>query len=294
MQLDLFLDTRAVVLNNRTITALGAHDLARARSALDELRREAPEYDSLPALQTLIDAYASWRLPPPDAAAHAACAAWVARVVEPAARLGMGDAGRGFAAHFRRELALAARNLPFDAGYPTAHAAYAWLKGGDYAQAETAVLAVPEWWRHADLLYWVSLARHRLRGLPAARPTLFALAWRAPQRLEALVSELADDLLTRDWRAALRDRAWENTEAGQVAAWFPAWYLVEHSATSRELDPALAPDTPPARAACLVQHILDAEKPGDLRALAQQRDKLRALHAGLFGFYMDKRRTRLI
>lgn len=282
------------MLNNRAIAALAARDLNGARAALAELRAEAPDYDSLGALQTLIDACAVWRSPPADAAVHAAAAAWLKAVVEPAARRGMADAGRAFVAQFHRDCALAAQSLAFDAAHPTGHAAYAWLRSGEYAQVETAVLGIADWWQHAELLQWLSLARHRLRGLPAARPTLFALAWRAPQHLPALVAELADDLLARDWRDCARDRAWENTDPAQIAAWFPAWYLVEHSATSREIDAAIAPDTAPARAACLLQRILDAEKPADLRSLARQRDKLRALHAGLFGFYMEKRRTRLV
>jgi hypothetical protein len=74
----------------------------------------------------------------------------------------------------------------------------------------------------------LTVARYRRHGLAAARPTLFALAWHAPQRLAAVRAELADELLEREWHAFERACEWGSVAEAELPAWFPAWFLVEH------------------------------------------------------------------
>ena len=66
MQLDLFLDSRSVMLANDAIAALVARDAERARSALSQLRAEAPDYPNIDALERLSVALATWSAPRAD------------------------------------------------------------------------------------------------------------------------------------------------------------------------------------------------------------------------------------
>jgi hypothetical protein len=138
-------------------------------------------------------------------------------------------------------------------------------------------------------LQWLSIARYRQRGLAAARAALFALAWHAPQRLASTLAELRDELLIRDWQRFSVASEWNTVPDDDLAAWFPAWYLLEHSAVSGELDFFDAPMSPPAEAARLLSHIFGLESRGDWRSLAVQRERLRALNAEFFALYMARR-----
>jgi hypothetical protein len=95
----------------------------------------------------------------------------------------------------------------------------------------------------------LTVARYRRHGLAAARPTLFALAWHAPQRLAAVRAELADELLEREWHAFERACEWGSVAEAELPAWFPAWFLVEHPVAEKELGDIAFPDSPPASGA---------------------------------------------
>lgn len=53
VQLDLFLDSQAVVLANQIIAALSARDATLAATNLAKLHCDAPDYPNLNALDTL-------------------------------------------------------------------------------------------------------------------------------------------------------------------------------------------------------------------------------------------------
>ena len=57
-QLDLFLDSQAVRLENEVIDALAARDPARAGASIGELRRAAPDSANVPAFEALARALA--------------------------------------------------------------------------------------------------------------------------------------------------------------------------------------------------------------------------------------------
>jgi hypothetical protein len=138
-------------------------------------------------------------------------------------------------------------------------------------------------------LCWLTLARHRLRGLSAARPTLFALAWCAPGRVSRLVADLGDDALERDWDA-FESSDWPATPQAELPAWFPAWYLIQHPAAAPELMVAAdAQQSAAGAAAQLLVRILDSEKDGNSRRLVRLRQQLRDLNADLFSLYMARR-----
>jgi hypothetical protein len=138
----------------------------------------------------------------------------------------------------------------------------------------------------------LTVARYRRHGLAAARPTLFALAWHAPQRLAAVRAELADELLEREWHAFERACEWGSVAEAELPAWFPAWFLVEHPVAEKELGDIAFPDSPPASAARLLVALFALERRGDQRRLAGERERLRRLNPELFALYMAHREVR--
>lgn len=162
------------------------------------------------------------------------------------------------------------------------------------AAAEEAAHAIPRANHTPDALHWLCVARYRQGGLPAARSSLFALAWHAPQRLASTLAELDDERLDRDWRAFERACEWESVDEAQLPAWFPAWYVLERAAVGKELENTEFPDSPPAQAARLLLHTFESERHGAWRRLTVQREQLRVLNPDLFSLYMARRAVRYL
>jgi hypothetical protein len=293
-QLDLFLDSHAVVAANEIAAALLARDVVLASACLDNARRQGHEHPELPALATLTQALTEWRAPARDAPAIAEAAMRLDTEMVPAAASALGAQAPRLIAHFFAELAQSAQGLIYDPAYPDAHYAALSLRAGDADAAERAAMTIAGWTGLPDALYWVTVARYRLRGLEAARATLFAFAWRDPRRMERLLAQLQDEVLERDWRAFEAASDWESISELYLPAWFPAWYVMEHPAAALNLDPALLPDADavPAAAARLLVHLLDLEKQGNSRALVTSRERLRRLNAEFFELYMARRKVR--
>jgi hypothetical protein len=288
-QLDLFLDSKSVSLVNEVVAALCARDVARAGAATAALREHTPEHESLSAFELLTTELAERRIPDADADAIAAAVRRIELGIAPAARHGLGSGADSFVGTFFRQLSDAARGLAYSGAQPTTHRAWLCLRCGDWPQAEEAAQAIPRATTTPDALEWLAIARYRQRGLAAARAALFALAWHAPQRLASTLAELRDELLIRDWRRFSVASEWNTVPDDDLAAWFPAWYQLEHPAVSRELDFFDAPMSPPAEAARLLSHIFGLESRGEWRKLAVHRERLRALNAEFFALYMARR-----
>lgn len=290
-QLDLFLDSRAVILTNEIGAALLLWDCERAFALLQEARADELEHPDLPALAALTQALSDWRLPEAELSAIADAVAHLKREVVPNASAALGPQATQLIRQLFQQLSAVAHGLSYDPSWPSAHRAALCLCAGDFIGAEQAAEAIPNAMRSPDALCWLTLARHRLRGLEAARATLFFLAWCDPARMQALLEKLADELLDRDWRAFEIASEWESLAAEQLPAWFPAWYLMEHPAAAAGLDPVAFPDAPAAEAARLMVRLLDLEKEGNSRALAATRERLRGLNVEFFDLYMIRRRT---
>ncbi len=288
-QLDLFLDSRAVILANEVIDTLAARDPARAAATLERLGREASEHPALPALEALAGAVAGWRKPDADPAAIVCAVQWLDNEVAPAAKRVLGSVAQAFIGGFFRDLADAARGLAYEPARATAHRAWLCLRCAEWADAEEAARAIPGSTQNADALHWLCLARYRRHGLAAARSSLFALAWYAPQRLPSIVAELGDELLDWDWQAFERACEWESVDEAELPAWFPAWYLLEHPVVGKELSDATFPDTPPASAARLLLELVELERQGNQRRLVGGRERLRRLNPEFFSLYMARR-----
>lgn len=287
-QLDLFLDSRAVILANETADRLLARDARGAASALAAMEREEPVHPAATPLSVLVQFAEDWEPPAQRTVDIARAATRLEERIAPAASLALGMRGLAFVQGYYLELAAAAARLPYDPAYPQAHAAFLLQRGGDFAASEQAALGIPGWEDTPDALRWVTVARHRLHGLGAARPTLFALCWLAPRHVARLVAELGDAALERDWDA-FESSDWTATPDAEVPAWFPAWYLVQHPAAAADVTLASAHPSPACAAARLVASILDREREGNSRVLLGLRQRLRDLNSDLFALYMQRR-----
>jgi hypothetical protein len=277
-QLDIFLDTRATSLANAVIAALLALDGARATSAVEELRKEAPEHASLSAFERLcrfVEETERDAMPITDALARVE-----AETV--AASAALGNRAEEFLRPIWCGLARRAAAQPYDPARPEAYAAALWLRAGDHADADRIASQVPGGENLPDVLRWRCLAQHRLGGLDAALPLLMRFAWFAQARLAALVAELRDPLLERAWRGFLAD-------LGDLdASWFPAWFLHEHRSAALAAE-AVPGHIPAALAYAALIRLLELEKRGHSPALVSQRARLRSLGEAFFEFYLARR-----
>lgn len=294
LQLDLFLDSRSVVLANEAASALLARDAERSARCVAELRSLAPDYPSLESFEILAHALAEWRQPPGDVEQIISAIETLELVLAPAAKQALGPAATQMLDAFFRDLAQASHGLPYDRARAKAHEAWLRLRCGDWAGAEAAALSIPRVAKVPDALHWLTVARYRQRGLAAARPTLFALACHEPQRLAAVVGELSDELLERDLRRFEGACEWADVEANELAAWFPAWYVLEHPATGKDVADLELPSRAPAKAAKLLVRIFELERQADWRALVALREELRQLSSDLFTLYMAPRVVRYL
>lgn len=295
MQLDLFLDSQAVMLANDAIVALAARDAARASAALGRLRAEAPAYPGIDALERLSAALAAWSaLLQADAAAIECAVDWLDQNVAPAAHQALGEGAGRFMAGFFRDLADAARGLAYDPAHPRTHRAWLRLRCGEWQEAEAAADTIPQPGANPDAIHWRCVARYRRGGLGAARADLFALAWREPSRFRLVLVELADELLQGEWQRFEAASEWESVDEAELPAWFPAWYLLEHPAAGATIEVAAFPATPAAKATRLILELLELEKRGHAQRLVVKRACLRELNRELFALYMTNRTTRYL
>ena len=290
MQLDIFDDSRDVMLRNDVLEALIRRHAPDSRQAWQRLADEYPADDALPALAALIgtleaNATAGFA----DHGALGAARRTLSEEVGPAAiRLLGQQAGREWLLACWRTLARRAVTLAFRPDDSDNHAAPLWLLASDWGAAIQAVERIESWRRIPAPLMWMAHARYRADGLESTWPLLVELAWLSPGRFATLLADIADTALN-----ALRrkfDTQFDGTGQTADLAWFPAWVLVEKTALLpriREAQTSL--HSAPERATRLIAQILDFEKRGNQHELLERRRALRDLHAGLYATYMKTR-----
>ncbi len=290
MQLDIFNDSRDVMLRNDVIAAIEARQAQSARLALSRLEKEYPQDRHLPPLEVLVRALESpaGRFAQADAAL--AARAHLETILGPAASVLMAPVqARRWIAQEWRILAQAAAGLAYDGAAEAAHAAPFWLHAGDWLAAESAVMDIPSWRRIPLPLAWMAQARLGQKGIEEALPLLAELAWLSPSGFADLTQGLKDPLLSRLLREF--DAEFENdADADPDLAWFPAWCLLAKPGLApllRQTEPGQGRN--PERAARLILDILALEQQGNHPAVLEHRKKLRRLHAGLFARYLRTR-----
>ncbi|WP_244212343.1 hypothetical protein [Paraburkholderia hospita] len=235
-QLDIFADSRDVVLRNGVLDQLQRRDGAAARAALEELAAEYPDDRALSAMTVLVRELEGGSTTPfADHAVLAVARRHLEDEVAPAVRQVL-PAQTGYAwlapcwsSLAQRAAGLAFRGVQADS-HAGNHAAPLWLLAGEWMAACDAVERIESWWRIPAPLMWMTEARYRTEGLDAAWPLLAELAWLAPGCFAALLTRLGDaslDALRRRF-----DAEFPGTGGADDYAWFPALRAREKQWTS--------------------------------------------------------------
>jgi hypothetical protein len=289
-QLDIFADSRDVMLRNDVLRALEQHDASAARTRWQALADAFPQDSFLPPLDVLtraLETRSSSPLPDHDSLAHER--RLLAGDITSSARLAFGAAAaEAWLRPLWRGLTERGARLPFDAERADDHAAALYLLGGLWAEAAQAVESIESWRRIPAPLGWMTEALCRMERLDTCWALLAELAWLSPARLHALLRRLDDPLLKRLHKKF--GATFEGSDDVADLAWFPAWVLIETPALAAHLALALPGQHSEAeRAMRIVLELLGLERQGRQAELVQRRRMLRDLHAPLYRNYMATR-----
>ena len=288
-QLDLFAHSRTVILINDVVDCILERNAERAAGQLQLLRTEAPGHPALDALGTLCDALARWPVRTIDARETARVVDWLESKVAVSATTSLGASAPAFMGSLWRDLAAAVAAHAYDTAYPRSYCAYCYLRAGDARAALWAANAIAGADLDPCVLQWKTLASYGVGGLRASRVPLFSLALARPQELPPVMAAIADPDLNSDWDRFWIDCIWLDPRDTSAAAWFPAWYLIEHPATgSGEAIASSDPDAPPMRAFEAMRRVVAAEPGGYGGALMLARAELRRIDVRLFRHYMHR------
>jgi len=287
MQLDIFADSRDVMLRNGIAEAFWAVDFDLAGERIKALAAEFPGDWLLPPASTLQEV---GDLIPQRVESHAVAAALVERCSKEIARAAgmvLGPKGEEWMRHrVWARLAAAVSDLPFDPRWPAAFSADIWLRAGELDLASSSVERIPSWRSIPLPLRWKILATVRAGGLDQAWSWLFELAWMAPEMLGQTIGELGDPLLVG--LADVADRIFEGADGAMC--WLPACALITEPALAVIAAGARpAKETDATRAYACVCALLSLERQGRQREVAEQRKRLRGLSEGVFREYMRNR-----
>lgn len=286
VQLDLFADSRDVVLGNDLADAVLRGDAAAAAGCLDALSLAYPTDSRLGAAALLVQATQNRKTAPfADHADATAEGSLLRERLAPAAHSVLGaERSRGWLAARWRLVAERGQRLPYARDAAPAHAAAAWLEAGAWREALVAVHGIAAWRQQPQPLAWAGRATWCAGGADAGWPLLAELAWLAPERATALIAALPD--------AALHKLYTRYDEAldGAGTAWFPAWVLVEQPLLAGPLAGAeCRHDTAPEQAFQCLQALLRLERQGRQADVVEHRRRLCGLHPLLFAAYLHTR-----
>ncbi|MGQ7932471.1 hypothetical protein [Paraburkholderia sp. D1E] len=290
MQLDIFNDSRDVMLRNDVLSALQQYDAAGARRALQALANEYPDDVAQVYFGSIVNALEG-RSTVPFARHEAALQARQAlsQEVQPAvAHVFPRQSGATWLAPLWAELAGRAAALPFRADHADAHAAPLFLLAARWAEASDAILRIASWRRIPAPLCWMTEARYRLDGLEAAWPLLVELAWLSPSRFDQLLSRLGDACVNTLRRTF--DTSFDGAGDIDDLAWFPAWVLTEKAGLAplfKQAEPSRRNAS--ERAAKVMLELLSLERQGRHHELLETRRELQALNTALYAAYMKTR-----
>ncbi|MCL4722834.1 MAG: hypothetical protein KJZ90_00965 [Rhodocyclaceae bacterium] len=287
MQLDIFADSRDVMLRNGIAEAFWAADFDLAGERTKALAVEFPGDWLLPPASVLQEVGG---LIPQRVKTHAAAAALVERCdkeIARAAGMVLGPKGEEWMRHrVWARLADATVDLPFDSRWPTAFPADIWLRAGEFDLASASVERIPSWRSMPVPLRWKIMATVRAGGLDQAWPLIFELAWMAPEMLARTIAELGDPLLVG--LVDVTERIFEGADGAMC--WLPACALITEPALAGiAVGARTAKETDATRAYACVCALLSIERQGKQREMAEQRKRLRGLNEGVFREYMRSR-----
>ena len=284
-QLDIFADSLPVQHANTLIASLARFDRTTCWPALEALAAIAPDHAGLARLRTLCEFVTSWPAidgpgEPDSAAAVADAERLIAERIAPATEA-MGRAATVLLRRSWSELARRSEAAGVGPQHPDAFAAELHLRAGQPRDAVRAARDLPGADQRATVQRWLALGNYRCGEKEAGLTSALRYAWLAPQRFNALVEEMSDPELARNWRSFEADL--EDLDA----AWFPAWLANEQKSGA-----TIADDLPPGdgpQAYRLVVRLSRREHDGLCPAVYEDRKSLKQLDECFFAFYMRHR-----
>ncbi len=289
MQLDLFEHSHQVTLRNGVIDAVKRRDAEGGTAAMAALAAAYASDPLLPDMEALCRRMGASPLPDGLAPTEAAMFLRDSEAqLEPAARRVLGAAADVWLAPFWLELAQAMAGLPFDPHAERLHAAPLYIRAGDWQAAAANIENIPSWRRQPAPLSWMIETGFHAEGIDAVWPLVAELAWMAPQRARLLSSRLSDPQLARRMRRF--DTEFDDSDAQDGFAWFPAWLLIDDGSLAATLKLAEQGSAMPAeRCARLVMTLLALERQGRHAEVVENRRRLRDINDALFALYMQSR-----
>ena len=292
MQLDLFEDSRDVMLRNDAISALLSRDATATTRALTRLETEYPDDPSLPRL-TALQHRLALAIVAPLSRQTAGEVLHATDGIVPAAQQTLGASAEAWLAPLWVEMAEASRGLTFDANDEMVHAAPFLLRAGKWVDAIACLETIPSWRRQPVPLAWKITATARIAGVDALWPYIAELSWMASARAQSLMPRLQLSELTT--LISSFDAEFEGESSIDDFAWFPAWLLIAHPRLAEALRKAeTGAGRAPERCARLVLSLLALERQGRHADVLRARKKLRDAHACLFELYMRNRAVSVV
>ena len=285
-QLDIFADSLPVQRATALIAALARFDRAACWPALEALAAVDPDHAGLARLRVLCEFVTSWPAAgntpgaPDSVAAIANAERMISERIVLAAEA-MGRAGMVLLRCCWSDLASRSEAAGVGPQQPDAFAAELHLRAGQPRDAVRTARDLPGADRRAAVQRWLALGNYRCGEKEAGLTAALRYAWLAPQRFNALVEEMNDPGLTRNWRGFEAD-------LGDLdATWFPAW-----CANEKKSGATIADNFPPGdgpQAYRLVVGLSRREHDGLCPAVYEERKRLKQLDDGFFAFYMRHR-----
>ena len=285
-QLDIFSDSLPVQHANALIAALARFDRAACWPALQSLAAVAPDHAGLARLRMLCEFVTNWPAAGDDPAAPDSATAvvdaerMISERIVPATEA-MGRAGTMLLRRCWSDLARCSEAAGVGPQHPDAFAAELHLRAGQPRDAVRTAADVPGADRRAAVQRWLALGNYRHGEKEASLTAALRYAWLAPQRFNALVEEMNDRELARNWRSFEADL--EDLDA----TWFPAWLANEKKSGATIADNVPPGDGPQAYR--LVVRLSRREHGGLCPAVYEDRRLLKQLDECFFAFYMRQR-----
>ncbi|WP_290651155.1 hypothetical protein [Aquisalimonas sp.] len=274
LQMDLFLDTRATVLENRLREALVAGEPDEAQVALALLTDQQPDHPHLGAFESLVNGLRLPEAPPGSAAQYLA---FVVDALEPAASERLGADARDYLARHWQTMSRMLERHPFDPTTPRLHRSYTAARLGYWQDVRAAIEGEQGWWHHPMLIKRLWHAAECLGDARLAFECCCRLCW---EHAEYAPGALRNSLtLARDYRL------FNERDEPLATPDFPAWFALRRRQPLPDVAPA---DTEAATTAAVVNALVAAATrnprgPDEI----EQRRALKAAHPALFAEYLQ-------
>ena len=259
-QLDLFFDSRVLVLENRVCDALAERRPAQALKAIRDLQAAEPDHHRLGDFLHLIQVLDT------DAPAAPATRLAELKAVEPLAADLLRHRARDFLAPLWADLAASLAGRPFDQSRPDLFPADILVRAGRWGAARTAVEADPDWRSHPPLVLIHAEACRRALDHTVARRDWFGLCWQHPEAAAKALDarDLPDRALAGQWLRFCE------LEPPLDVVEFPAWLLCIEPGLRYAVPVDAAPAGAPGEPYRLLHRLVGGEDTISLRqALAE-------------------------